>query len=487
LPTIGYRFSGGCTVAGGDDTVPLPTAAKSFSIAILPVNNRTGNAEFDYLAEGLAEGAIRILSELPTLIVIARASTFRFRHNADDALDFARSLGVYVLLTGELKYVGDRLAYSIELADAGEGAVIISRQYWLGSSDWMDVQADVAFDVARGLHLDVERSNSGRLGGHPTTSPEAYQFFLRGEFLGRRIGPDALHQALAAFAEALRLDDRFALAWGSTAECHLMLGIYFGDPNVHMPCCKAAAFRALELDGSLQLGHACLAMVRLVYEWDLAAAEAELSSAAICRRAISTFGCAAHLLSQSGRGREAEHEIRQNLAADPYNAALVAELGCNNYYRRRYEQALYHFHAAADLDSRAPYTYWGLGRALGQMGRCEDALAILREFKSRAGFEPPILTAEIGYVLGRAGRAQEALEIAHQLREASGQIYLDPYLISLVYLGMGDLDHAFEWLEKAVEGRSAFAISISTEPKWQIARSDSRFQAMLSRIGLTAP
>jgi pentatricopeptide repeat protein len=289
------------------------------------------------------------------------------------------------------------------------------------------------------------------------------------------------------FAKALRLDDRFALAWAETAQVHVVLGLYFEPSTTHMPIAREAAQRALQLDDSLQAAHASLAIIHLAYDWDYTATERELASAAVCRRAILNFTCAAHLFAQTGRGRDAEGLIRNTLTFDPRNPTLVSELGCNNYYRRRYEQAIDHFRDAKELDSEAPFAYWGMGRAYGQMKRYDEALAILREFKDRAGFEPPILTAEIGYVLGLSGCRQEALEIVRQLEDASRtMMYVNPYLISLVWLGIGDLDQTFAWLEKAYREKSAFVISIPSEPKWQPVRNDPRFQSVLERIGFYA-
>jgi DNA-binding winged helix-turn-helix (wHTH) protein/tetratricopeptide (TPR) repeat protein len=484
LPKIGYRFSAECE----EDQHKTPAdglASEPLSIAILPVASRAGDSELDYLAEGFTDGAIRLLSAIPELKVLARATVYRFKNTTEDALTFARSLGVKLVLVGELKRVSGRLAYDVELAEVNDRTIVMSRQYWPDPAEWMDLQADLALDVARALHFDLDRGQSAWMRLHPTISAEAYRLFLRGEFLARRLAPPSLTQALELFEKAVKLDDKFALAWAELAQTHVVLGLYFMDPNVHMPAAQQAAHRALELDDSLQVAHACMAIVYLMYEWDFAAAEKELATAAICRQSVLTFSCLSHLLTQTGRGRDAEGQIRHTLAFDPRNPTLVSELGCISYYRQRYEHAIDHFRASQELDPRSPVSCWGLGKSLAQMGRYEDALAALRAFKARSGFEPPVLTAEIGYVLGLAGCRQEALQTLREL-QASTAAYVNPYFFSTIYLGMGDLDQAFDWLERAYEMKSTFIISIPTEPKWQPVQSDPRYQAILTRIGFAA-
>lgn len=484
VPTIGYRFIAACTI---DEPQTQNSSSQSVSIAILPIANHTGDPTLEYVADGFTGAAIRLLSELPNLKVIARSSVYRFKHLDDDPCTFSRSLGVNAVLIGRLHRLGDRLVLDVELLNVEDETVVISRQHWLNTTEWMDIQADLVLDVAQHLQLDLDRRQSGCLASRPTINSEAYQCFLRGEFLARRVVPATLHQALELFQEAVRLDNHFATAWAEAAQCQLLLGLYFENPRIRMPLAKQAAQRALELDESLQAAHASLGIVHLVFEWNYPEAEKELATAAICRRAIMTLACTAHLLAQTGRGHDAERQIRHTLEFDPRNPVMVAELGCNDYYRCRYDDAIGHFSLAAELDPQSLEPYWGLGRCYGQTGRYEEALVVLREFRARWAFEPPVLTAEIGYVLGSLGRKQEALDRAHQLEADSAVTYVDPYFVCLIYLGIGDRDKCFEWLEKAHAGRSPFVVSIPTEPKWRTLRDDPRFQRMLGCIGFGRP
>jgi DNA-binding winged helix-turn-helix (wHTH) protein len=232
LPTIGYRFNADCA-ADDEDVTPTKNVTPEFvSIAVLPVANRTGDPDLEYLAEGLTDGGIRLLSGIPKLKVIARSTVYRFKIAGEDSLSFARSLGVNVVLTGELRRLDNRVVFDTELTDVDEGAIVVCRRYWPNLSDWMEIQADLALDVVRGLNLDLDRGRSARIGHHPNVSSEAYQILLRGEFLSRRLAPADLPHALAVYREVLRLDDQFARAWEGTAQMHVLPG----STSSHPPC-----------------------------------------------------------------------------------------------------------------------------------------------------------------------------------------------------------------------------------------------------------
>ncbi len=198
--------------------------------------------------------------------------------------------------------------------------------------------------------------------------------------------------------------------------------------------------------------------------------------------AIGVLSCTAHLLERAGEPRGAEAMLERRLRYDPESVALIAELGCVHYYRRDYADALGDYRRPMDKAPGSPVAYWGLGKTLIAMGRPDEAIEAIEQFRRRNAFEPPILRSERGCALGRAGRRREALEVARQMESEARVRFVDPYLIAAVYGAMENRIEAFLWLGRAIEVRSPFVISIQTDPRWDAMRSDARFGAVVERV-----
>jgi tetratricopeptide (TPR) repeat protein len=252
-----------------------------------------------------------------------------------------------------------------------------------------------------------------------------------------------------------------------------------------MPKAKSYAVKALSLDPELSDPQFVLGIIALMYEWDWDRAEKYLVQAQFAKPyALEIFGCTAHLLHGIGRTNDAELTLKQALQADPVSPVLNTELGCTSYYARQYDQSVANFRAALKLDPRSVIGHNGLARAFGQIGRYDEAYEALNQVQKASAFTPPIIFGEKGYVLGRSGKRTEALSVVKQLAEMRKKIYVDPYFTAIIYLGLGDKDEAFAWLNKTYQVRSSFITSIISEPKWEHVRGDPRFEEILTRIGL---
>ncbi len=454
-------------------TTPAP-----ISMAILPFANQTGADGNGYLSEGLTQNLIRQCSEIPRLKVMSRAAVDRVNRSSA-----ASDLGVTILLTGALRKNADGdLVVDAELSNVKDGSVLRSRQYLAEQSDLQPVQADIVQDVIEGLGIELDARQSAHTKRPLTSSPAAFDAFLQGESAARAASPDGYRLAIQSNELAVSKDPEFALAWEALAESHAALGIYFEPAREHMPLARKYAERALSIDSSLSQAHGTLGLIHLVYDWDYAAAQAELAAADSRESAITSLACTVHLLDQSGRRRHAEEDIRQMLEFDPRSAALIGELGCINYYGGKYEESIRYYREALAADSGSPIANWGLGKSLVREGRYSEALDTLRRFKAVNGFEPPVITAEIGYAEGESGDRKAAIETAHSLERASAHTFVDPYLVALIYLSLKDADDTYAWLDKAYADRSPFLISIASDPKWAGSRQDARFQELLGRM-----
>jgi TolB-like protein len=456
--------------------------AQRISLAVLPFVNETENAANGYVIDGLTDNLIRQLSETRRLKVIARSAVYRFPSGAQNAVSIGRTLGVSTVLAGEVRSTDGKLVVNTELSNVKDGSIIESRQYLPESLDLRPVQASVIQDVIRGLNIELDARQPALTTQPVSTSLAAYQAYLKGESESRGDSPVQIHQAIHNFEEAVRLDPRFTLAWADLAQSHLLLGIYFEDPRQHMPLAIQYAGNALRLDSTLREAHGTLGLVELLYHWDYAAALSQLSSADSEQSAMTVLSCTSHLLFQTGHTRAAEELVQRMLGYDPQSPALIGELGCIDYYRGDYDHAIRFFREAMTNDPRSPVPYWGLGKSLSLKGNYDEAARAMRQFRVATGFEPPMLTAEIGYALAEAGRRKEAEKQINQLRTESRTIFVDPYFISLIYLGLHDETLTLRWLEQAYQVRSPFLISMATEPKWKGMLKQPKLQNFMAKL-----
>jgi TolB-like protein len=459
-----------------------PEGGLQISLAVLPFANETGDKANDYLADGLTNNLIRQLSEIPPLRVMSRGAVYRFRSSTDNAVSVGRSLHVNSVLTGELHQANGKLMVDTELSNMTDGSIINSHRYLPEGDDLRPVQASIAQNLIHGLKIELDARQSAHVLRPISSSIEAYQEMLRGETAAQSNSQLALRNAIRHFEQAVRFDPKFANAWSDLAGAHLLLGIYFEDPRQHMPQASEYATRALQFDSRYAEAHGTLGLVKLLYNWDYAAAASELASVDDEQSALNVLSCTSHLMAQTGRTRDADEMVHRMLGYDPQSALLIGELGCIDYYRGDYESAMRHYREAVSKDPHSPVLYWGLGKTLSLRGKYGEAVRVMRQFKSANGFEPPLLTAEIGYALGREGKTSEAQREIARLREESKSAYIDPYLVALIYLGMGEEQLTLQWLHSAYAVRSPFLISISTEPKWKPMIGRPRLQAFLATM-----
>lgn len=460
---------------------PAATASGPLVLAVLPFSNQTGNESNTYLTEGITQTLIRQFSQLPQVRVISRAAVDHI--NKQNMSQYE----VGYLLNGSLVHNSEsKLVLNAELSSARDGSVLASRQYIPDETDLRPIQADIVNDVVRALGIQLNAKNSAGAQQPLTSSPVAFGYFLRGETLVRkRDDPGNLHHAIQNFDEALKLDPSFALAHSSLAEAHLELGIYYESPLDHMEPARLNAQRALALDPSLRQAHGILGLIALIYDWNLAGAQRELAQADTRANAIWSLGCTAHLLAANGRYRHAEEDIQRMLEFDPDSSMLISELGCVKYYAGQYEDSIRYYHQAMAIDSQSVLGYWGMGRVLARTGRYKEAIEMLRAFKPASGIEPPIVTAEIGYTQGMSGDKHSAERTLLALKDQARKIYVDPYLVAVVYLSLGDRDRTYEWLDRAYAVRSPFLISLASDPKWSNEVGNPRLRALWNRMTQT--
>ena len=465
---------------------PHKTAAGThpalISIAVLPIQNHTGDSSLDYVSDGTSQSIIRDLAGTLGLRVIGSTTVFHYRDKPQDAQGIGRTLGVDSVLVGQLQRNQDRLVLNMELSQTNDNSILLSHQYLLDIRDLRGVQADILHDTLQALSFDTTKLRGQSLLGPHTSNPQAYEEDLRGEALTRTDSPQAFHEAVQHFQKATELDPNFDRAWSDLAQAHLFLGIYYESPLDHMPIARLAALRALQLNPSLPEAHGSLGIIDLLYDWDYARAASELEKEGATRSAMSILACTVHLREQAGHPRGAEEEVRRLLSYDPQSEMLISELGCAAYYERHYDDAVHAYKSAMELDPSSPLPYLGLGRALTELGHDREAVAVLDSFAKRNGFAPPILLAESGYTSALMGDRAAAMQRVDALEKQAQSAYVDPYLIALIYHGLRDHDQTIFWLKKAAALHSALLFSVLSDPMWQDAQADPLLIAIVKEM-----
>jgi TolB-like protein/thioredoxin-like negative regulator of GroEL len=460
------------------------------TLAVLPFENLSGDAEQEYLSDGLTEEMITQLGRLEParLRVLARSSTWKYKRTDSDIGRLRRELGADYVLEGSLRRAGERVRVSAQLVQVDDQSQIWAETYERDLGDVLILESEVAEAVARAVAITLTPEAEARLARARPVRSEAYQDYLRGRFFYNRRTEAALKQALEYFQKAIAADPGYAPAYSGMADSYTSLGassVVGGlPPRQAMPEAKAAALKALQIDGTLADAHTSLAMVDLLYDWDLVACEKEF------RRALEldpNYTAAhhwySHCLLPLGRTEESLAESKRALELEPLQLVVDIHLGWHYLYARQYDQAIEQFQKTLELDPAFPQAQRYAAWTYLQKGMHPEAIAGLRAALNSIGRNPEI-EGELGHALGLAGRRAEAQAILEGLSHLSATRYVSPYSIALVHAGLGDRDQALAWLDKAYAERSDYMPYLRLEPMLDGLRSDPRFTALVRRVGL---
>jgi TolB-like protein/Tfp pilus assembly protein PilF len=454
------------------------------SIAVMPFVNESGNADVEYLSDGMTETLIGSLSQLPNLNVKARSSVFRYKGKGTDARTIGKELNVQAILNGRVVQRGDQLTLSLELVDVQTENVIWTQQYNRKQTELVSLQSEIARDVSSKLQAKLSGADVAKVEKNYTTNTEAYQLYLKGKFYwNKRTGP-ALKEAADFYQQAIEKDPNYALAYSGLAETYVLFSSYDVAPATDsMPQAKAAARRALEIDDSLAEAHTALGFYLSNYEWDRAGSEMEY------RRAIElkpNYATAHHWfgadLSNVKRFDESLVELRRAEEIDPLSRIIGTNLGDALVHARRYDEAIAQYKRVLVRDPNFAYAHRALGWAYGAKGMYPEAIAEtrtamgLREGSSAKGY--------MGLWLAKSGKGDEALKVLNEIKHESARTYVQSYTFALIYIGLGDKEEALNYLEKHLSSRAETASTYATAPELDELRSEPRFKAMLRRMNL---
>ena len=448
------------------------------SIAILPFTNESGNADIDYLSDGMTESLINSLSTLPNLSVKARNTVFRYKGVDIDEKKVGQDLSVQALLLGRVTQRGDNITLHLSLVDVGTGIALWGEQYDRKLQDLVILQREITSDVSQKLRTRLSNADASDLTKNYTANSEAYRDYLRGRYFWNKRTPETIAKAIEYFDAAIAKDPGFALAYAGLADSYVV-PMNERAPRDAMPKAKAAALRALQIDDSLAEAHTSLARVLQAYEWNWKEAEKEFKRAIELnpRYAVAHQWYGGYFAS-IGHREEAVEERRIALELDPLSTPMNFDLGQAFYFRREYDKALEQFNKTLELDPGFPSAILYIPLVYSQKGMHEEAIGSVRQVP-----ESSVGTAILGYVLAAGGREPEARQQLAELKRLRGRGYVSAVLIAYVHAGLGEKDEALAWLEKGYEERAHHMQFLKVEPRWDSLRSDPRFADVVRRIG----
>ncbi|MDQ3252862.1 MAG: tetratricopeptide repeat protein, partial [Acidobacteriota bacterium] len=463
------------------------------SIAVLPFVNESGNADNEYLSDGMTESLINSLSQLPHLSVKARNSVFRYKGKDISPQVVGSALSVQAVLLGRIVQRGDQLTLGLELVDARTENVIWSERYNRKQTELVSLQSEIARDVSNKLRTRISGADEQRVTKIYTANPEAYQLYLQGLYHWNKRTAEDIRKSIALFQQAIDKDPSYAKAYAGLASAYLIVPDYSHNltrqeiKEVDLKR-RAALRQAQELDDSLAEVHAVLATLK-EDAWEFAAAENEY------KRAIElnpNFASAHHwysrLLGALGRHEEAFAEINKAHELDPFSVSINFNIGGRFYEARRFEEAIAQFKKVLEMEPNHPLTHLVLAWAYEAKGMYLEAIAETRTADVLLGKESAEAAERKAAALTQALKAGGARGYWRKRLELSQQEYDEghgsAYKVAVCYSRLGDPDRAFEQLEKSFAAHDADLIWIKTEPAFDGLSSNPRFQDLLRRVGL---
>ncbi len=453
------------------------------SIAVLPFENRSGNADTDYLSDGLSDSLIYRLTRLPNLKVSPTSSVTRYKGKQTDVAQIAKELQVDAVMSGKLAQRGDDLTISVELTDTRTGKLIWAEQYDRKMADLLATQREIATKITEKLQLKLAGDEGKGVTKKYTDSNEAYQAYLKGRYYWNRRTAENLRKAIEQFKIATEKDPNFALAYAGLADCHSLLPEYAGAPvSESLPQAKAFAERAIAIDDQLAEGHASLGQVYKA-SWQWAESEREYKRAIEVNPNYPTaYHWYSHLLRNLGRYDEAAGMIKRGHELDPLSSIIGANVAEIYRFQKNHQAAIETGLKIIEFDPNFTYAYINLGLSMLEVGRTSEAIANLEKAVDLSNRDSFALS-NLGYGYAVAGKRMEAAAIARELEEKYARKEAVAALIAGVYAGIRDKDKAFEWLERAFQNKDDFGFF-----RWRVhfesLREDPRFTGLLKRMGL---
>jgi len=445
------------------------------SIAVLPLENLSGDPAQEYFADGMTEELIGKLAQIRSLRVISRTSVMRYKGGGKSLPDIARELNADAVLEGTVQRADGRVRVTAKLIHVSTDSLLWARDYDRDLTDVLKLQSDVARAVANEIRMQITSDEQVRLASAPSIDPKAHEAYLLGRHHYSKDNEQGWKQAIEYFERAIQIEPNYAAAYSGLSDAWIFRGLTGTvDFKEVESITRAAALKAIALDETLVEAHLSLARIKQQYDWDWAGAEREIGRALELEPGrLDVHTDYGYLLMHVGRMDDAIREGEIVVQLDPVSSAAHSALGRFLYRAYRFEEALPHLLRAVELEPRGLTPNVRLGDLYVQLGRYEEAIAAYKKAKE---VDPngKNFQAALARVYALMGKHREARQMVRGLKA-------NPYIIAAVYAALGDKDDAFKILEKAVAEHQLIT-PIKVEPPLENLHSDPRWQALLRRM-----
>jgi len=454
------------------------------SIAVLPFLQLSTRQEHTYFSDGLTDDVISQLSKISDLKVISRTSVMRYKNTTKSIKAIGQELGVNTILEGSVRVHENQVRIVAQLIDATTDDHLWTDTYDRDMTDIFSIQSDVAQQIGIALKATVSSSERQRIERKPTESLEAYQFYLKGRYLWNKRHKDELLKAVDFFEQAIELDENYALAYTGLADTLTILGWFDFAPSVEMfPKALSAAQRALELDDSLAEAYAALGYVTMNHCWDWVNAEKHLQRALEINPNYATghhwYG---EYFSITGQHDKAIAELKRALELDPLSLVINTVLAWKLCYADRLDEAYDQCQKTLELDGQFGPALTVLGLICERRGEYEKAIEYFQAEIDIMGKTIPNKTS-MAYTYAVSGQHEQAYHLLEELKNPDLN-NVSPYHIGSVYSGLGEIDQAFEWFERAYDQHQWVLIYLKNAHRLSLLRQDPHYDNLLKRMGL---
>jgi len=455
------------------------------SIAVLPFVNGSADQENEYLSDGISDELINALTKVDGLRIASRTSAFALKGKAQDIRAIGALLGVSAVLAGTVRKSGARLRITAQLAAADDGRTLWSERYDRTLDDVFAIQDEIARTIVSTLRTTFLADIADPAPQRYTHNLEAYSLYLKGRFCWNKRNQQGVLEAISFFKQAIDHDPDYALAYSGLSDAYALQVDYRSVPVTDgYRLAREYALKALALDETLPEAHTSLAWLLHVYDWDWPGAMREYARALELNPGFATaHHWYSYVLLVNGQSDQAMTEVLTALELDPSSLSTRRGVGWISYYTRRYDQALYHLRRAVAMDPTSEDSYRVMGLVLAQQGAYAEAE---RAFREAITLSPDLsyATAGVALVLALSGRRREAEVIVAELEARARERYVTPVALCIAHLGLKNVDHVFDWLDRAYEDRRGWLTYMKVDPIFDAVRDEPRYAVFLKRMNL---
>lgn len=466
-------------------THPTNAATRLGSIAVLPLDNLSGDPSEDFFVDGMTDQLITDLSKVASLRVISRTSVMHYKGTKKTLPEIARELHVDAIVEGSVVRSGQRVRVTAQLVEASTDQHLWADTYDRNLDDMLKLQGEVVDAIAQQVRAQLTPQQQGQLRLAHAVNPAAYDAYLKGRlyFTNEFTKPDSLKKAQHYFEESIQKDPNFALAYAGVADTYVFL-VYAGalPRDQAYRSAKEALAKALQLDESIGEAYDTLGALSAFFDWDWDTADREFN------RAIAlapSYSCAhedrAIFLAITGRRAEALAEIAKIDQLDyGFSSAWTEEW---TYYNLRdYPSLIGASGRGLLLDPTVWLQHYFLGVGYEGTGKLQEAISEYQKAIDMSGASESVLA--LAHAYSAAGKKPEAEKILRDLERKSKETRLSPNTMATIYAGLGENDKALEFLERAYSEKSLDIALLKSGLVLDSLRPDPRFQSLLRRVGL---